>query len=177
MSGTVTGVGLFRRATPMDQAAVEQMKAELATMKAALDEQRSSTSAIARQLRPRPEQEHDTAARFDALTAKLAELESRPTAGADTAAAAARFDELAAKLAALDERITSVSTELANQVTELGRDIDALGDRPAGDGPGEAVLGELRDGQVRLATEQARYQIAFREDLARLAEQLRRPSA
>jgi len=160
----------------MDQAAVEQMKAELATMKAALDEQRSSTSAIARQLRPRPEQEHDTAARFDALTAKLAELESRPTAGADTAAAA-RFDELAAKLAALDERITSVSTELANQVTELGRDIDALGDRPAGDGPGEAVLGELRDGQVRLATEQARYQIAFREDLARLAEQLRRPSA
>jgi len=163
----------------MDQAAVEQMKAELATMKAALDEQRSSTSAIARQLRPRPEQEHDTAARFDALTAKLAELESRPTAGADTAAAAAaaRFDELAAKLAALDERITSVSTELANQVTELGRDIDALGDRPAGDGPGEAVLGELRDGQVRLATEQARYQIAFREDLARLAEQLRRPSA
>ena len=36
-------------------------------------------------------------------------------------------------------------------------------------------VGELRDGQVRLANEQARYQIAFREDLARLAEQLKRP--
>jgi hypothetical protein len=36
------------------------------------------------------------------------------------------------------------------------------------------VIDELRDGQVRLANEQARYQIAFREDLARLAEQLRR---
>ena len=35
----------------------------------------------------------------------------------------------------------------------------------------EAVL----DAQERLASEQARYQIAFREDLARLAEQLRRP--
>ena len=38
-----------------------------------------------------------------------------------------------------------------------------------------AVAGKvLRDGQVRLAAEQARYQIAFRQDLARLADQLKR---
>ncbi|MBA3605292.1 MAG: hypothetical protein M3487_01760 [Actinomycetota bacterium] len=142
-------MGLFRRATPTDSAAVEQMKAELATLRAALDEQRAATSAIARQLRLRPEEV--------------------PTA--------VRLDELAAQLSALDQRVTSVSTELANQVTELGHDIDAAGGHHNGNGAGEAVIGELHDGQVRLATEQARYQIAFREDLARLAEQLRRPGA
>ena len=53
-------------------------------------------------------------------------------------------------------------------------DIDALERRPAAPGTDAAIVGELRDGQVRLATEQARYQIAFREDLARLADQLKR---
>ena len=33
----------------------------------------------------------------------------------------------------------------------------------------------MRDGQVKLANEQVRYQIAFREDLARLAQELKRP--
>ncbi len=78
-------------------------------------------------------------------------------------------------MAELDARVTSVSTELANQIAELGNDIDALNSRPPGDGVDPEAVGELRDGQVRLANEQARYQIAFREDLARLAEQLRRP--
>ena len=36
------------------------------------------------------------------------------------------------------------------------------------------VVTEMRDAQVKLANEQARYQIAFREDLADLAERLRR---
>jgi hypothetical protein len=84
-----------------------------------------------------------------------------------------RLDELALKLADLDARVTSVSTELANQIAELGNDLDALDQRPPDSAP-DGVIDELRDGQVRLANEQARYQIAFREDLARLAEQLRR---
>jgi DNA repair exonuclease SbcCD ATPase subunit len=83
-----------------------------------------------------------------------------------------RLDELASKLAELDARVTSVSTELANQIAELGNDLD---NPPPDASPDGAVLDELREGQVRLANEQARYQIAFREDLARLAEQLRRP--
>ena len=53
--------------------------------------------------------------------------------------------------------MTAVSTELANQLTELGHDIDGT-----------------HEGQVKLANEQARYQIAFREDLARLAEETQR---
>ena len=78
------------------------------------------------------------------------------------------------KLAALDDRITSVSTELANQLTELGHDIDALNAKPT-DGVDPEALTAVRDGQVKLANEQVRYQIAFREDLARLAQELKRP--
>jgi hypothetical protein len=79
------------------------------------------------------------------------------------------------ELTTLDDRVTSVSTELANQLTELGHDIDALADRPTHDGVDGAELSAVQAGQVRLANEQARYQIAFREDLAQLAQELKRP--
>lgn len=78
------------------------------------------------------------------------------------------------QLTALDHRVTSVSTELVNQLTELGHDIDALNVRPAPNGVEVEALAAVRDGQVKLANEQARYQIAFREDLARLAQALQR---
>ena len=79
------------------------------------------------------------------------------------------------KLAMLDDRLTSVSTELANQISELGHDIDAIGARPPAEGVDAEALDAVKSGQVRLANEQARYQIAFREDLARLAQELKRP--
>lgn len=88
----------------------------------------------------------------------------------------ARLDGVVEQIGALDARITAVSTELANQLSELGGDIDFLQNRPPGAPVDEEVLEELRDTQERLANEQARYQIAFRADLARLAEQLRRPA-
>lgn len=84
-----------------------------------------------------------------------------------------RLDALVAQMAALDSRVTSVATELANQLGELGNDIESLSQRPPGSVNEELVDG-LRDTQTRLASEQARYQIAFREDLARMAEQFRR---
>jgi len=84
-----------------------------------------------------------------------------------------RVDAVVAQLTALDARITSVSTELANQLRELGGDIDALAERAPAP-VDEGSLEEVRDTQVRLANEQARYQIAFRADLARLAEHLQR---
>jgi hypothetical protein len=88
---------------------------------------------------------------------------------------AALRDDISAQMAALDARVTSVSVELANQLTELGHELDALGGldelgKTNGHDVNEEVVGELRQGQVKLANEQARYQIAFREDLARLAE-------
>jgi hypothetical protein len=125
-------MGLFRRST--DPAEIERIKAELAELRAALEQANAATPPFGTQI-----------------------------------------EKLAGELAALDARVTSVSTELANQLTELGHDIDALDARPAGDGVDAAAVSELRDGQVRLANEQARYQIAFREDLARLASDLKRP--
>ena len=75
-----------------------------------------------------------------------------------------RIDQLADRIATLDARITSISTELANQLTELSGEADAA----------TAAADAIRAGQERLANEQARYQIAFRQDLAELAERLRR---
>jgi exonuclease SbcC len=78
------------------------------------------------------------------------------------------------KALVIDERIQNVSTQLANQLSELSRDMDSLAERqPAGGGVDHEALQSLRSGQVKLAAEQARYEISFREDLAVLAEQVR----
>ena len=91
------------------------------------------------------------------------------------------------QLSGIQERLQSVSTELANQLSELGRDIDHLTEQqamlreaaPEGDAHSatDEVIETLRAGQVRLANEQARYEIAFRADLAELAEKVRRQLA
>jgi hypothetical protein len=85
------------------------------------------------------------------------ELASTP-AGPDADELNRQLASLDERLANLDGRVTAVSTELANQVNELGNDIEPM-----------QVAAE------RLAAEQARYQIAFRQDLAELAERIRRP--
>lgn len=105
--------------------------------------------------------------RMDAIDAMLA---SR-----NDADLAARIDAVIERLELLDTRITSVSTELANQVSELGTEIDTLSKRAPDEPVSEELLDDLRDSQERLANEQARYQIAFRADLARLADQIKRP--
>jgi septal ring factor EnvC (AmiA/AmiB activator) len=130
------------------------MRAELTSLREALEQHGKSTARLE--------------ASTSSLESRIGDLDARAVASDHTG----RLDHLAAQLADLDARVTAVATELANQITELGNDIDG---RPPADGADVTVVGELRDGQVRLATEQARYQIAFREDLARLAEQLRRP--
>lgn len=173
-------MGWFRRGNPMDPQELERVKAEVRGLRdaiAAADERRRQERQHAATFPPPVPSPAETGgteaqARLDELAARLDELINQTSTSPDP-----RLEELASKLSDLDQRVTAVSTELANQVSELGNDIDALATRPPGDGPDEAVIEELRDGQVRLANEQARYQIAFREDLARLAEQLRRPSA
>ena len=106
----------------------------------------------------------------DEMQAQVQQLLDR-AASNDTEARAVRDH-----MALLDQRLTNVSTELANQLGELGRDIDGLGQRLPEIAEGtvsEEVVDALRGGQVKLANEQARYEIAFRQDLATLAELLR----
>ena len=109
-------MGLFRRAKPMDPAEIEQMKAEMASLREALERHGSSATAL------------ETATAN--LDSRVGALDARaiPPDPSD------RLDELAAKVAELDARVTSVSTELANQIAELGNDIDGLNSRPPGDG-------------------------------------------
>jgi tetrahydromethanopterin S-methyltransferase subunit G len=96
-----------------------------------------------------------------------------------------RIEALHGRVGDVDTRITSISTELANQLAELSRDVDTLNQQATSTTSSDvraaidadAVAGavdEIRTAQERLANEQARYQIAFRHDLAELAERLRR---
>ncbi len=79
------------------------------------------------------------------------------------------------RISAIDTRISGMSTELANQLHELGREIEQLAERE-NDPETKIAVEQLRSSQIRIANEQARYEIAFRQDLAMLAEQLRRNS-
>jgi uncharacterized coiled-coil DUF342 family protein len=108
----------------------------------------------------------------------------------------AQLDALTEATSAIDARVTGVSMELANQLTELGRDLDELNRRTtesAALSAGaeidtaelEARIAERLDTAIddvlesteRLAAEQARYEIQFRADLAELAERIRRPGS
>lgn len=113
------------------------------------------------------------AVKFDALN----DSPPPPPAPATDPEQAARVEQLddrvhhvTARLDEIDQRITAISTELANQLSELSTDLDTLGSVESID---DGTLDELRDAQTRLAEEQARYQIAFRKDLADLADRLR----
>ncbi len=74
----------------------------------------------------------------------------------------------------VDARLVTISRELALQIDELSGEIDQrlAGDIDPDDEQLVALLDELRGAQERLAAEQARYQIAFRSDLADLADRL-----
>jgi hypothetical protein len=199
-------VGLFTKTAKQQD--LVTLQAELAalserleaaeTAKRALEERLAALDTATRQLAEKPAPPPDPAlvARVDSLTGKVMMVEQ---SAAQAAAGLADIAQLAERLAAndaavratteqlstLEQRITSVSVELANQINELGSDIDALAALPAGASTGgtepgslstlsDEVLDALRSAQVRLASEQARYEIAFREDLAALAEQIRR---
>ncbi|MEO6651327.1 MAG: hypothetical protein ABIP17_01555 [Ilumatobacteraceae bacterium] len=112
------------------------------------------------------------------LASRLDDVENTPVSEPTPTVDPARVDELQAvleritdRLDEVDGRITAISTELANQINEMSGELNTLGaNEPA---TGE-VVDELRDAQTRLASEQARYQIAFRQDLAQLADRLKR---
>ena len=105
---------------------------------------------------------------FEAISATVSTIAARID---DIDAVTARVETIAVRIDQLDARITSISNELANQITELSGDIEGL---TTGDEPASEVVDHLHDTQVKLANEQARYQIAFRQDLAQLADFLKR---
>jgi hypothetical protein len=91
---------------------------------------------------------------LDELRAQLA------AASATDAEQARHLEEVDGKIISLNARVTQVGTEVTHQLGELSSDIDSLGQR----------TDAANVDQIRLATEQARYQIAFRQDLAEVVE-------
>ncbi|MEY4032612.1 MAG: hypothetical protein RL573_1524, partial [Actinomycetota bacterium] len=77
------------------------------------------------------------------------------------------------RLNLIEQRLVSMGNELSHQLHEMGNEIEKLSQN-TGDGASAEVLDALRTTQTKLAQEQARYEIAFRQDLAALADQLRR---
>ena len=79
------------------------------------------------------------------------------------------------RLAGMDGRVTHMSTAITNQLHELDSEIERLSNMA--DLASADTVNHLRANQVRIANEQARYAIALRQDLAELAELLRRSRA
>mgnify|MGYP003331595100 CR=1 FL=1 len=75
-------------------------------------------------------------------------------------------EKVADEIRQLDDRIAHMGREFANQIHELGTGIDNL-EKHAESVSAEA-LAELHSVQARLAAEQVRYEIAFRQDLTEL---------
>ncbi len=105
-----------------------------------------------------------------ALSTRVQELEDERTTSAQS------LSDILERTANLDARITATTTELARQLDELGNELAAVADQEPIDVAGlvNESLADLRQSQTRLAQEQARYQAAFRADIAILIEQLRR---
>ena len=106
------------------------------------------------------------------LTALRTELARR---GAEIDAVHLDLRALTDRLGGVDDRVTQMTTAITNQLHELDADIEKLA--AMADAASAETVNELRANQVRIANEQARYAIALRQDLAELAELLRRNRA
>ena len=104
------------------------------------------------------------------LTALRSELTKRTNELSLVTAATNGLDQ---RITAIGTRLTNMTAELSNQLHELGSDLETIAMRENESVAVEA-LDQLRVSQTRIATEQARYQIAFRQDLAAIVEQLRK---
>jgi archaellum component FlaC len=80
---------------------------------------------------------------------------------------------IADRLVSLDTRVSSMGSELSRQFQELGGEIEQLAKEVQNSGVNE-IVDTIKSSQTRLANEQARYEITFRQDLAALADKLLR---
>lgn len=115
-----------------------------------------------------------TVADLNTLRSELTQLRSELTKRTNelslVTAAANGIDQ---RITAIDSRLTNMTAELSHQLHELSSDIEAVTSKES-DSSSVEVLEQLRVSQTRIANEQARYEIAFRQDLAVIAEQLRK---
>ena len=108
----------------------------------------------------------------EALQAEIASLRAEMS---DQMAALVAEREVARstvdRLAGIEARVSGMGSELSRQLHELGTEIEELSKRAEDSGVAE-MMDALKTTQVRLANEQARYEITFRQDPAALANKL-----
>jgi len=115
-----------------------------------------------------------SAADLNALRTELAQLRSELTKRTNELSfVTAATNGLDQRINAIDSRLTNMTAELSHQMHELSSDIESIAQRESDQVQGEE-LEQLRVSQTQIANEQARYEIAFRQDLAVIAEQLRK---
>lgn len=174
-------MGLFKKRAA-DPAEIERLTAEIASMATRLEAADERLAATDRRLADVDGVERDLAERVRGILTRLdtpiAPPPHEPPPPPSPALAAGELDDvrqrltdLAERLEGVDARITAISVELANQIDELSGELETAGGAAP---PTDTIVDELRDAQTRLANEQARYQIAFRQDLADLADRLKR---
>lgn len=115
-------------------------------------------------------------ASVDELRAVVEELRDTVTTQADALRDAnSRLDSISKLVAGLDGKVSSIGTEIGNQVHEIGNEIAAMVKKiENAETIAEESFEQLAANQARLANEQARYEIAFRQDLAQIADMSRR---
>jgi hypothetical protein len=119
----------------------------------------------------RPKKTHEAIA---ALTADIAALRAELNTHVEQLVAERTLrNNIADRLTLLEGRVSGMGAELSRQMHELSDEIEHLTNASHTNEANNAIAA-LRTSQARLATEQARYEIAFRQDLATLAEMLRR---
>ncbi len=111
---------------------------------------------------------------LEILKGELAALRSELTKRTnDLSLVTAATNGLDQKIAIIDTRLKTMTTELSHQLHELGSEIESLV-KISDESASRAALEQLRINQTRIANEQARYEIAFRQDLAEIIEQIRK---
>ncbi len=103
------------------------------------------------------------------LNSLRGEVEQR---GADISSMRSQLNVLEERLINADVRVTQITTALTNQLHEIDTELDRL--TQTADVASAETVTQLRANQVRIASEQARYAITLRQDLAELAELLRK---
>ena len=137
--------------------------------------QPATSTNLADTMGRRKREREQMAASLAALTAEIESLRQQLAQQvSDVASATGTTSALLARVSSIETSVSNLGSELSRQLHELGSDIENLS--RSSDDDMSATIEQIRASQVRLASEQARYEIAFRQDLAGLAEEIRRQS-
>ena len=119
-----------------------------------------------------------SAASVDELRTIVAELRVTVDQQADALRDAnTRLDSIAKLVSGLESKVSLIGTEIGNQVHEIGNESSAMVKKiENAETIAEEAFEQLAANQARLANEQARYEITFRQDLAQIADMARRRS-